>query len=374
AGTEAGQAEATRASFAGEELKRYAQEVAGPRGTARIVIDTDPAMAIVRAAEEAEADLLVVGNAGMAGRQSFLLGNVPNRISHNARCSVVIVNTSDGVSGVRTRAFDVRTGTIAAPVEEEARDEKLLSRATRIGTVMTKHGVKYLFSREKGGEGTRVQARRLREAMEELGPTFAKLGQILSTRPDLLPPEFIEELSTLQDQVPPLTEAEVVQVMEQELGVPWEDVFESIEPQPMAAGTIAQVHKATLADGSRVVIKVQRPTAEKDILQDLGLFQLFAEKTEGRPAFRQVIDMPAIVEHLSESLKRELDFTRELENIERMRQVLGPYTRLDVPDVYKEYSTPRLLVMQEIQGVPIRQAEESPARKEAAKQLLESYY
>src|SRR5437764_13888666 len=159
AGTEAGPAEATRASFAGEELKRYAQEVAGPRGTARIVVDTDPAMAIVRAAEEAEADLLVVGNAGMAGRQSFLLGNVPNRISHNARCSVVIVNTTDGATGTRTRAFDVRTGTVAAPAEEEERDLPLRGRATRIGTVMAKHGVKFLLSRaEKGEDGAREQA------------------------------------------------------------------------------------------------------------------------------------------------------------------------------------------------------------------------
>src|SRR5438552_16526848 len=244
AGTEAGQAEATRASYAGEELKRYVAELAGQRGHAHVVVDTDPAMAIVRAAEEAQADLLVVGNAGMAGRQSFLLGNVPNRISHNARCSVVIVNTTDGATGVRTRAFDVRTGTVAAPAEEEERDLPLMGRATRIGTVMAKHGVKFLFSRgEKGEEGTRAQARRLRQAMEELGPTFAKLGQILSTRPDLLPPEFIIELSSLQDDVAPLTEAEVVQVMEEELGVPWEDVFASIDSEPLAAGTIGQVHK-----------------------------------------------------------------------------------------------------------------------------------
>src|SRR5947199_9297394 len=196
---------------------------------------------------------------------------------------------------------------------------RLLGRAARIAKVMTKYGLK-----ERGSADVplRERAKNLRHALEELGPTFAKLGQILSTRPDLLPPEFIQELSTLQDQVPPLTEAQVVQVMEQELGVPWEDVFESIETKPMAAGTIAQVHKATLADGSRVVAKVQRPTAEGDIMQDLGLFKLFAEKTEGRPAFRQVIDMPAIVQHLSDSLKRELDFTQEFSNIERMRTVL----------------------------------------------------
>src|SRR5437764_8723779 len=230
----------------------------------------------------------------------------------------------------------------------------LLGRAARVASVFAKYGLR---ETRGGADPIEIRARRLRDALEELGPTFAKLGQILSTRPDLLPAEFIEELSTLQDQVPPLTEQQVVEVMEQELGVPWEDVFEHIEPQPMAAGTIAQVHKATLADGSRVVAKVQRPTAERDILQDLGLFELFAEKTEGRPAFRQVIDMPAIVEHLSESLKRELDFTRELSNIERMREVLAPYSRLDVPAIYKEYTTPRLLVMEEVQGVPIRRSE-----------------
>src|SRR5947208_12219070 len=99
-----------------------------------------------------------------------------------------------------------------------------------------------------------IRARRLREALEELGPTFCKLGQILSTRPDLLPPEFISELAQLQDHVPPLSEEQVVQVMEQELGVPWEDVFDHVEPEPLAAGTIAQVNKAALPDGSRVVI------------------------------------------------------------------------------------------------------------------------
>ena len=374
-GTEAGQAEATRASQAAEELRQVAAGLAGPRGHARVIVDTDPAMAIVRAAEDAGADLLVVGNMGMSGRREFLLGNVPNRVSHNARCSVLIVNTAGAARGAPARGFDARTGSVTAGHGEEPTDAGLMGRATRIGAVMAKHGVRYLFSRGgKGEDNLRSHARQLREALEELGPTFAKLGQVLSTRPDLLPPEFIEELSALQDHVPPLTEQEVVQVMEQELGVPWEDVFDRIEPQPAAAGTIAQVHQAALADGSRVVVKVQRPSAEGDIMRDLGLFQLFADKTEDRPALRQVIDMPAIVEHLSESLKRELDFTRELENIERMRRVLELYFRLDVPAVYKEYSTPRLLVMQEIRGVPIRKSTASPERTEAARQLLESYY
>src|SRR5438876_306335 len=164
--------------------------------------------------------------------------------------------------------------------------------AVHIGRVMAKYGL-----REQRSDGDlRDRARSLRSALEELGPTFAKLGQILSTRPDLLPSEFIEELSTLQDQVPPLTEAEVVSVMEEELGVPWEDVFASIDPVPLAAGTIGQVHRATLENGDRVVAKVQRPGASDEILRDLGLLQMFAERTENRAELRRVVDVPRVIE------------------------------------------------------------------------------
>ena len=253
---------------------------------------------------------------------------------------------------------------------------QLLGRAARISHVAARYGLRELFggSAADGAVSTREQARRLRSALEELGPTFAKLGQILSTRPDLLPAAFIEELATLQDNVPPLTEADVVAVMEQELGVPWEDVFDTIDPTPLAAGTIAQVHRATLGDGERVVAKVQRPNAEPEILQDLGLLELFGEKTAGRPAFRQLVDLPAIIEHLSVSLQRELDFRQEAANIERMRGILAGYSHLDVPRVFEAVSTSRLLVMEEVQGVPIRDAPPGAARTEAARQLLESYY
>src|ERR687897_2128706 len=373
ADTEHGTAEVTRARAAADELQTYATRIAGAHGFAHVVIDDDPALAIVHATEEHDIDVLVVGNAGMAGRKEFLLGNVPNRISHNARCTVIIVNTTaDGDVTTVTRP----STTIRSAAEEVEFQPRLTARGGHIAAVFAKHGLRELFGRpdEEGAVGRRRQGKRLRAALEELGPTFAKLGQILSTRPDLLPPEFIEELATLQDNVPPLSEAQVVRVMEEELGVPWEDVFESIEPTPMAAGTIAQVHRATLADGSRVVVKVQRPTAREDIMQDLALLQLFAEKTENRPAFRQVIDMPAVFEHLSESLQRELDFRQEAGNIDRMSEVLEPYPRLDVPAVHHDLSSARLLVMQEIQGGSIRSAPDGPERTDAARQLLESYY
>jgi predicted unusual protein kinase regulating ubiquinone biosynthesis (AarF/ABC1/UbiB family) len=247
----------------------------------------------------------------------------------------------------------------------------LIGRAAHITRVLAKYGLK-----ERGAADLplRERAHNLRSALEELGPTFAKLGQILSTRPDLLPPEVIDELSTLQDQVPPLTEAEVVAVMEEELGVPWEDVFESIDPQPLAAGTIGQVHRATLETGEPVVAKVQRPGARDEIMRDLGLFELFAEKAEHRHAMRRLVDIPAVIDHLSESLKRELDFRREASNIARLREVLAPYPRLDVPGVFEQLSSSRLLVLEFIDGVPVRQAPDVPERRQAARQLIESYY
>src|SRR5262249_46629631 len=120
--------------------------------------------------------------------------------------------------------------------------------------------------------------------------------------------------------------------------------------------------------------KVQRPNAEPDILQDLGLLEAFVRETAGRPAFRQVVDLPAVIEHLSGALRRELDFRQEAANIERMRSVVARFPRLGVPRVHEDILTARLLVMEEVQGVPIREAPGGDARRAAARPLLESYY
>jgi ubiquinone biosynthesis protein len=356
---------------AADQLAALTEQVSGERGRALLVYDSDPADAIVRACAQERVDLVVVGNVGMRDRTEFLLGSVPNRVSHNARCSVVIVNTAlpDATAGSGQQGSPDGAGPTGptGPTEGE-----LLGRAAHVAQVFAKFGLGDLLQR--GRDDGAERARRFRSALEELGPTFAKLGQILSTRPDLLPASVVAELADLQDHVTPLTESEVVGVMEEELKVPWEDVFASIEPDPLASGTIAQVHRATLVGGRRVVVKVQRPTAEADIRQDLGLLERFAEQAAGRPAFRQVVDVPAIIDHLSSSLVRELDFRHEAANIERMREVLAPFDRLAVPDVYHDLSTGRLLVLQEIQGIPLLRAPEGKARREAARQLLEAYY
>jgi ubiquinone biosynthesis protein len=250
-------------------------------------------------------------------------------------------------------------------------DLRLLGRATHIGKVMARYG---LGERAAADVPLEERAKSLRAALEELGPTFAKLGQILSTRPDLLPPEFIAELSKLQDDVPPMTEEEVVAVMEEELRVPWEDVFASIDPEPLAAGTIGQVHAATLEGGDRVVVKVQRQGAEEEIMRDLGLLELFAEKAEHRDGLRRLVDFPSVIRHLSASLKRELDFRSEAANVDRLAGVLERYPRLAVPSVYHELSSKRLLVLSFVDGVPVRGAPDVPERRDAARQLIESYY
>jgi predicted unusual protein kinase regulating ubiquinone biosynthesis (AarF/ABC1/UbiB family) len=119
---------------------------------------------------------------------------------------------------------------------------------------------------------------------------------------------------------------------------------------------------------------VQRPGARDEIMRDLGLLQLFAEKSEGREALRGFVDLPAVVAHLSDSLQRELDFEAEAANVGRLREVLAPFARLDVPNVYERLTTTRLLVLQEIEGGPVRDAPAGKARQEAAKQLLEAYF
>ncbi len=323
------------------------------------VASDDVAGAIVDAAEQLGADVLVVGNSGMRGRKEFLLGNVANRVTHLARCTVIVVNTH----------VDEADG----PTADEGSDS-LRERSAEIARVLGPSIVRALSGRVLNAPTDPEGPRRLREALEQLGPTFGKLGQILSTRPDLIPTAYAEELAALQADVPPMTEAEVVSVMEQELQVPWEDVFATIDPRPLAAGTIGQVHRATLADGHRVVVKVQRPTAADLIEQDLVLLERLTLPLARAPRVRRIIDLPSVVEQLGASLRSEVDFTLEADNLDRMAESLARYPRLGVPQCHRDLSTPRLLVMDEVDGVPLTEAPEGPARSAAARELLHAFY
>jgi ubiquinone biosynthesis protein len=192
---------------------------------------------------------------------------------------------------------------------------------------------------------------RLRMALEELGPTFVKLGQLLSTRPDFIPPDYFDELVMLQDKVPHFSYEEVVTIFQEEVGASPEDIFSSFDKVPLAAASIGQVHRAWLADGSAVVVKVQRPGIENVIAVDLeilghiaGLMEEYLEEVqEHRPT--------NVVNEFARSLSREIDFTIELTNIQRIARQFAGNPNTFVPAVYPELSTGRLLVMEYIDGM-----------------------
>ena len=328
---------------------------------ARAVVESgeDIAAVILEAAGRADADVVVVGSSGMRGRKQFLLGNVANRVTHLADCTVVVVNTATG-----------------EPVSDAAPDSgPLKARAREITRVLGPVGVRQLSGRLLRLEDDPEGPRRLREAFEHLGPTFGKLGQILSTRPDLISPEYLAELAALQSDVPPISEAEVVAMMERELAVPWEDVFSDIDPEPLAAGTIAQVHRARMADGHRVVVKVQRPDAEEVVETDLVLLEKIVGPASRSRRLNRIIDLPSLAGQVSRALRDELDFGEEARNIVRMGEIVESYDRIGVPRCHRELSTRRLLVMDEVVGgVPLLEAPEGPERIEAARQLMQAYY
>ena len=322
----------------------------------RLIVGEDIAAAIVEAGRAEAADVLVVGNSGMHGRTEFLLGNVANRVTHSARCTTVVVQSS-------TEPED------ESP-PDRAMDTRRMARTAEILRVLSRIGLRNALRGGGPDAEARASARRLRAGLEELGPVFCKLGQILSTRPDLLPSEYIDELAALRNNVPPLPEAEVVKVMEQELLVPWEDVFGSVDPKPLAAGTIGQVHRATLANGARVVVKVQRPAAAGIIHRDLELLHTVARGMGASRRVRSVIDLPALVGELAASITEELDFLHEAQHLDRMAELLKEFPHLGVPRPHHDLSTQRLLVMDEVIGVPVDQAPAGPDREAAARELL----
>jgi len=194
---------------------------------------------------------------------------------------------------------------------------------------------------------------RLRMALEELGPTFVKLGQVLSTRPDLLPPAYIAELARLQDTVPPEPWEPVRAQLEAELGAPVEEVFATLDPEPIAAASLAQAHAATLPDGAEVVVKVQRPDIEATINVDLDILADVARLLQTRTPLGELYDLPGIVEEFAATLRAELDFYREGHNADRFRANFADEPYLYIPKVYWEYTTRRVLVMERIRGIKI---------------------
>ena len=195
--------------------------------------------------------------------------------------------------------------------------------------------------------------RRLRLALEELGPTFVKLGQVLSTRPDLLPPAYVAELVKLQDTVPP-AEWELIHArIESELGSPLEELFADFDSTPIAAASLSQVHAAALPDGTPVVIKVQRPNIQTLIETDLEILFDLARLVQKRTPLGEIYDLPEIVEEFAATLRAELDFHREGRNADRFRDNFADEQCLYIPQVHWNFTTQRVLVLERLEGIKI---------------------
>lgn len=198
--------------------------------------------------------------------------------------------------------------------------------------------------------------KRLRLLLEELGPTFVKLGQLLSTRPDLLPESYTAELALLRDNVPPFPFEEVVRILGEEYGRPYTEVFESVGPLPVAAASISQVHRGILPSGQNVALKVRRPGIEKVVHADLDILIHLAELAEKRLPFLAPYRPLLIAKEFRRSLLRELDLASERRTMERVRHQFSGDRDVLVPATYPGLSTTRVLVMEFIGGFRVDDA------------------
>lgn len=246
-----------------------------------------------------------------------------------------------------------------------------LGRLQEIGFVLARHGFADLVRRlglasaleaagrrlrlHHGGELVRLEPpQRFRRVLEELGPTFVKLGQLLAMRVDLFPPDWIAEFEKLEDRVAPVGFATLKQRLAEEIGAPLEEVFERIDETALGAGSLAQAHRAKLSTGEDVVLKIRRPSIVKRVAADLRLLARVAEIAEQEIEDAWRYRPVEICRQLERSLHAELDFAREGQNAQRIAEELSSEPRIVVPKVYWEWTTERLNVQGYVDGIPGR--------------------
>ncbi len=242
-----------------------------------------------------------------------------------------------------------------------------LGRISEIAQVAVKHGFGYFFERhrltdlipdrltpsrlEKGPAAERGQ--HLRELLDELGPTFVKFGQLLSTRPDIVPPDIIQELQALQDDVRPFPYADVERVIREDLELSVEQLFTEFDETPVAAASIGQVHRATLPNGHRVAVKVQRPNAPRQVEADLNLLYQAARLARERVRALDFIDARQIVDEFARSIRQELDYRLEARNAEVFHHRFAGHPHVRIPRVYWSYTRARVLTLELLEGIQL---------------------
>ena len=243
-----------------------------------------------------------------------------------------------------------------------------IGRLSEIAQVAVRHGFGYFFERHRltdllpwtaGAEqnaelgGGSERGRHLREMLDELGPTFVKFGQLLSTRPDIVPPDIVVELRSLQDDVRGFPFEQARQVVEAELGLTLQQAFLRFDEVPVAAASIGQVHRAALPNGDEVVVKVQRPNAPRQIESDLALLYQAARIIKERVRALDFIDAAALVDEFARSIRQELDYKLEGRNADTFRRNFAGSEVVSVPKVYWSYSGTRILTLEFLDGVQL---------------------
>src|SRR5438874_2590889 len=234
-------------------------------------------------------------------------------------------------------------------------------------------GILLLDDHEEDGD----HAEGLAKALEELGPCFIKLGQLLSTRPDLLPKDYIAALSRLQNTVTPVPSEKITAIIESELGAPITELFQSFDCEPLATASMAQVHRAVLRDGNEVAVKVQRPGVRQRIEIDIEVLHEIARFATKYTPFGKRYGIMLVVRELERSLNQELDFRLEADNTRIIGQQIADFQLLTTPKVYSEYTTRRVLTLSFVHGRHLAEvAREELDRLDSraiAKELLSAY-
>lgn len=231
-------------------------------------------------------------------------------------------------------------------------------RYRQIMATLARHGIGGVI----GGDDD-SRARHVREACEELGTTFIKLGQLLSTRADILPEPYRLELRKLQDSVAPIESSEIAQVVRAELGAPPDELFAFFDYEPAASASIGQVHAARLSDGRDVYVKVRKPGVEQLVEMDLDILADEAHAWTKRLPALEPYDVPGLVREFADTLRNELDYTKEAANVRFFNELFGSKPGYQLPQVLAEYSTQRVITLTRVDGMRIDEASHLPKRR-----------